>query len=111
MSHHNTHVVPSLYVRSHLYLPRSSSCIQSQIRASNALYIESHPDVRATLNDFMSAVLVVKPDVSTSIDRSSSFMDHHSHLLSFLDRMYMNLHPSISLEKITFQRIDYFVLL
>lgn len=41
--------------------------LQAELRASNALYIESHPEVRATLNDLMSAVLVSKPDVSHAL--------------------------------------------
>jgi hypothetical protein len=38
--------------------------LQAEIRSANTAYLESHPEVRATLSDFMSAVLVAKPEVS-----------------------------------------------
>lgn len=35
---------------------------RAEIRSANTAYLESHPEVRATLSDFMSAVLVAKPE-------------------------------------------------
>lgn len=36
---------------------------QAEVKSSNTVYMEAHPEIRAILNDFMSAVLVAKPAV------------------------------------------------
>ena len=97
---------------------------QADLRASNALYIESHPEVRSTLNDLMSAVLVSKPDVSNLLSDGvgtlcGGAMEKDMHLTSHKyillccsslawNRMYLSFRPSISPRRITLKRTNFY---